>query len=64
MVQHFDKIILPYVESVWERKQDSNETALVFMNNFKRQITDAVHIFHLIHSLLSMDLFSQELNMH
>ena len=64
MLQYFDKIILPYVESVRERKWDSNATALVFMDNFKGQITDAVHIFHLIYSLLVMHLFSQELSVH
>ena len=44
MVQYIDNIILPYVESVGEQRQDSNAAALVIMDNFKGQITDTIHL--------------------
>ena len=35
--------ILPYVKSVREQRQESDAAALVIMDNFKGQITDAIH---------------------
>ena len=44
MVQYVHNIILPYVKLIRELKQNDSASALVIMDNFKSQVTDAIHI--------------------
>ena len=44
MVQYVHNIILPYVKLIRELKQDDSASALVIMDNFKGQVTDAIHM--------------------
>jgi len=41
MVHYINNIILPYVKSVRQQRQDSNAAALVIVDNF--MITDTIH---------------------
>lgn len=43
MVQYIHNIILAYVKLIRELKQDDSASALVIMDNFKGQVTDAIH---------------------
>jgi len=57
MVQYLINI---YVKSVREQRQDSNAAALVIMDNFKGQFTNAIHLLLeqnvILVALLPMDL--------
>ena len=44
MVQYVHNIILSYVKLIRELKQDDSASALVIMDNFKGQVTDAIHM--------------------
>ena len=44
MVQYVHNIILSYVKLIKELKQDDSASTLVIMNNFKGQVTDAIHM--------------------
>ena len=43
-VEYIHNIILPYVKLIRELKQDDSASALVIIDNFKGQVTDAIHI--------------------
>ena len=43
MTEYIHNIIFPYVQLVRELKQDDNASALVIMDNFKRQVTSGIH---------------------
>ena len=44
IVEYTQNIIYPYVKLIRELKQDDNALALVIMDNFKGQVTDAIHM--------------------
>ena len=44
MVQYVHNIILPYAKLIRKLKQDDSASALVIMDNFKGQVTDAIHM--------------------
>ena len=43
MVQYITKIIVPYIEAQRDALGDSEQSALVIMDNFKGQVTPAIN---------------------